>query len=39
MGQARAKQVAFMIEEHLGLVDQTPKRSGMNDPITIALKL
>jgi hypothetical protein len=38
MRQTRAIQIAFVIDENLGLVDQATKGSGMNDPISITLK-
>jgi len=38
MGQPRAKQIAFMVDEDLGLVDQAPKGTGVDDAIAIALK-
>ena len=37
MREAGSKQVAFVIEEHLRLVDQPPERGGMHDAIPIAL--
>ena len=37
--QARAEQVAFVVQEHLGFVDQTPKRRAVNDAITVALEV
>jgi hypothetical protein len=36
--QTRAKEIAFVIDENLGFVFETPERRGMNDAITIALK-
>ena len=36
--QPRAVQVAFVIDEHLRLVDQTAERGGMNDAVAVALK-
>ena len=36
--EAGAKQIAFVVEEHLGFVDQAPKRGGMHDAIAVALK-
>ena len=38
MGQPRAKQIAFMVDKDLGLVDQAPKGAGVDDAIAIALK-
>ena len=38
MGQSGSVQVAFMIDENLGLVHEPPKPGGMNDAIAIALK-
>ncbi len=35
--QAGAVQIAFVIDEHLGLVDQAPKGVRMNDAIAVAL--
>jgi len=37
--QARTKKVAFVIYEDLGLVLKSPKRSGMNNSIAVALEL
>jgi hypothetical protein len=37
--QRRAVQVAFVIDEDLGLVDQAAKGVGMDDAIAVALKL
>ena len=37
MRQAGAEQVAFMVKEHLGLVDQPPEGRGMDDAVAIAL--
>ena len=31
--------IAFVIDEHLGLVYQTPERRRMNDPVAVSLKL
>ena len=39
MRQPSAIQIAFVIDEYLGLVDQATKGSGMNDAIAIALEL
>src|SRR5471030_244500 len=39
MREARAIQVPFVIDEHLGLVDQAAKRRRMYDAIPIALVL
>jgi hypothetical protein len=38
VGEAGAKQVAFVVDEHLGLVFQPPERGGMNDAVTVALE-
>jgi Holliday junction resolvasome RuvABC endonuclease subunit len=37
MRHARAKQIAFMVQKNLRLVDQATKRSGMHDAVTVAL--
>ncbi len=37
MRQPGPVQIAFVIDEHLGLVDQPAKRRGMNDAVAIAL--
>ena len=34
---ARAKQVAFVVQENLRLVDQAAKRGGVNDAVAVAL--
>src|SRR6187549_1958046 len=39
MSDASAIQVAFVIHEYLGLVDQSTKRVRMDDAISIALEL
>ena len=39
VGQAGAEQVAFVIDEDLGLVFQPPERAGMHDAVAIALEL
>ena len=39
MGDPGAIQVAFVIHEHLGLVDQAAKRIRMDDAVAIALEL
>jgi hypothetical protein len=39
MGQAGSKQIAFVVEEHLGFVDQAAKRRGMHNPVPVALKI
>src|SRR6185437_13933698 len=36
---ARAVEVAFVVDEHLRLVDQAPERIGMNDAVAVALVL
>jgi Holliday junction resolvasome RuvABC endonuclease subunit len=38
VGHARAEQVAFMVQENLGFVDQAPKGRGMDDAVAVALK-
>ncbi len=38
MGQARAEQVAFVVQKHLRLVDQAPECRGMDHPVPVALK-
>ena len=38
MRHPRAKQVAFVVDEHLRLVDQPPERGGMNDAVTVSLE-
>ena len=38
VGEAGAVQVAFVIDEHLGLVDQAPEGVGMDDAIAVALE-
>ena len=37
--EPRAVQVAFVIDEHLRLVDQAPERGGMDDAIAVALDI
>ena len=37
MRQPRSVQIALVIDEHLGLVDQPAKRGGMHDAIAVAL--
>ena len=37
--ESRAVQISFMIDEDLGLVDEPSKRIGVNDAVTITLKL
>ncbi len=39
MSQTRAIEVAFVIDEDLGLIHEATKRGGMNDSIAVALKL
>jgi hypothetical protein len=39
MRQSGPKQIAFMVEEDLRFVNQTPKSCGVNDAITISLKV
>ena len=38
MRQTRAEIITLMLDEHLGLVLQTPERRGMDDPVPVALK-
>ncbi len=38
MGQPGAEIIALMLDEHLRLVLQPPKRAGMDDPVAVALK-
>ena len=38
VGDPRAEQVAFVIDEHLRLVGQPPERAGMDDAIAVALE-
>jgi hypothetical protein len=38
MGQPSSVEIAFVVDEDLGLVDQSTKRGGMHDAIAIALK-
>ncbi len=38
MGQAGAEMIAFVVDEHLGLVLQPAERGAVDDPIAIALK-
>jgi hypothetical protein len=37
MRHAGAKQVAFVVQKHLGFVNQSAKRCGVNDAVTVAL--
>ena len=37
MRQPGAKQVAFVVQEHLRLVDQAPKRRAVHDAVAVAL--
>jgi Holliday junction resolvasome RuvABC endonuclease subunit len=37
--ESRAKQVAFMIQKHLGFVHQSSKRRTVHDAVTVALVL
>jgi hypothetical protein len=37
MGQAGPEMIAFVIDENLGLVLQPAERTGMNNPVTVAL--
>ncbi len=37
MGQARAVEVALVIDEYLGLVHEPAKRGRVNNPVAIAL--
>ena len=39
MRQPRAEQVAFVVEEHLRLVDQAAERGGVHDAVAVALEL
>jgi len=39
VGQARAEKVPFVVDEHLCLVLKPTESGGMNDAITITLKL
>ncbi len=39
MREPRAVHVAFVIDEHLGLVDQAPEGARMHDAVAIALEL
>jgi hypothetical protein len=39
MRQSGAKQIAFVINEDLCFVLKAPKGAGMDNPVTIALKL
>ena len=39
MREARAKQVALVVQKDLGFVDQAPKRGAMHDAVAVALKL
>ncbi|MDT4863467.1 hypothetical protein FQZ97_981760 [compost metagenome] len=38
VGQTRSKQIAFVVEKNLGLVDQPAKRGAVDDAVTVALK-
>ena len=38
MGEARAVQIAFVIDEHLRLVFQAAERVGMDDAVAVALE-
>ena len=37
MGEPRAVQVALVVDEHLGLVDEAAERGGMHDAVAVAL--
>ena len=39
MGQAGAEQVALVVQEDLGLVDQAPERARMDDAVAVALEV
>ena len=39
MREARAVQVALVVHEHLGLVDEAAERVGMDDAVAVALEL
>src|SRR6185436_18161944 len=39
MREARAEQVAFMVQKDLRLVDEAAKRRAMNDAVAVALEL
>ena len=39
MGQPGSVMVALVIDEHLCLVEETPKRRGMDDPVPVPLEL
>ena len=39
VGQPGAKQVAFVVQEHLRLVDEAPKRAAVDDAIAVALEV
>src|SRR5690606_14020224 len=39
VGEARAKQIAFMVDENLGLVLEPPKGTGVDDAIAVTLEL
>ena len=39
MREPRAEQVAFVVQEHLRLVDQPAKRRGVHDAVAVALEL
>ena len=39
MRQPGTEQVAFVVQKHLGFVDQTPKRGAMNNAVAVALVL
>jgi len=37
VGQARAKQVALVVQKHLGFIYQTPKCRAVHDAVTVSL--
>ena len=37
--EAGAEQVTFVVQEHLGLVDQPPKRRAVHDAVAVALEI
>lgn len=37
MREPRTEQIALMVEEYLGLVDQPPERGGMHDAVAVPL--
>ena len=39
MRQPRPVQIAFVIDEHLGLIYESPKRGRMDNAVTVTLKL